>query len=81
MTELYVLYTVDYHPNVLCAWIYGEPAECMEKKSDAEVRAGVSKLLDIVFKKKFNVSPIKSILRYKRIYLFFVMVGFKCYLN
>lgn len=63
VTDLYGLYSVDYHPNVLLAWVYGEAAECMEKKSDAEVKAGVSKLFDIVLKKKFNVSPIKSILR------------------
>ncbi|CAH0725070.1 unnamed protein product, partial [Brenthis ino] len=63
VTELYGMFTIEYHPNVLLAWIYGEAAEKMEKKSVEEVKAGINKLLDVVFKKKFNVSPVKSVVR------------------
>ncbi|CAB3244121.1 unnamed protein product [Arctia plantaginis] len=63
VTEIYGLLSVDYHPNVLLAWIYGNGAELMEKLSEEEVKAGVQKLIDTVLKKQFDVTPIKRILR------------------
>lgn len=63
ITEIYGLMSVDYQPNVLLTWIYGNGAEIMEKLSQVEVQAGVQKLIDTVLKKEFNVTPIKKILR------------------
>ncbi|KAJ8714420.1 hypothetical protein PYW07_002645 [Mythimna separata] len=63
ITEIFGFWTVDYQPNVLLFWIYGQGAETMEKRSVEEVRAGVQKLIDVAVKKEFDVSPIKDILR------------------
>lgn len=63
ITEIFGFWTVDSHPNVLLTWIHGKGAVQMEKLSVEEVRAGIQKLLDVVVKKQFNVSPIKEILR------------------
>lgn len=63
VTEIFGLLTVDYHPNVLLAWIYGNGAELMEKVGEEEVKAGVQKLIDTIVKKQFEVTPIKRILR------------------
>ncbi|KPJ20122.1 Spermine oxidase [Papilio machaon] len=62
VTEICALNTVEYQPNLLLAWIYGRGAQEMEKCSEDEVKAGVSKLMGI-FKKQFNVTPIKAIKR------------------
>lgn len=63
ITEIYGLLSVDYQPNILLAWIYGNGAEVMEKLSEEKVQAGVQKLIDVVLKKQFDVTPIKRILR------------------
>lgn len=63
ITEIFGFWTVDHQPNVLLFWIQGKGAEFMEKLSVEEVTAGVQKLIDIAIKKKFDVSPIKNILR------------------
>lgn len=63
ITEIFGLWTVDHQPNVLLFWIQGKGAKFMEKLSVEEVKAGVQKLIDIAIKKKFDVSPIKNILR------------------
>ncbi|CAB3244120.1 unnamed protein product [Arctia plantaginis] len=63
VTEIFGLLSVDYHPNVLLAWIYGNGAVLMEKVSEEEVKAGVQKLIDTVLKKQFDVAPIKKIIR------------------
>ncbi|KAM3958382.1 peroxisomal N(1)-acetyl-spermine/spermidine oxidase [Aphomia sociella] len=63
ITEIYGLWAVDHNPNVLLAWTYGNGTKIMEKVSLDAIRAGVNKLLDVVFKKQFNVTPIKSIIR------------------
>lgn len=48
---------------MLLAWIYGKGAKEMEKVSLAGVHDGVNKLLNTVLKKKFDVTPIKTIVR------------------
>ncbi|XP_072938120.1 spermine oxidase-like isoform X2 [Epargyreus clarus] len=63
VTEIYGFLTVEYQPNLLLAWIYGKGAEEMEKVSPERVKAGVSKLMDVVFKKQFKVTPVKAVLR------------------
>ncbi|CAG4934677.1 unnamed protein product [Colias eurytheme] len=63
ITEISGFNTVEYHPNVLLAWIYGNAAEKMEKLTVEEVKFGVEKLLNVVFKKSFDVSPVKFITR------------------
>ncbi|KAL0820934.1 hypothetical protein ABMA28_005591 [Loxostege sticticalis] len=63
ITEIYGLRTVEHHPKVLLAWIYGKGAEEMEGKSETEVEAGVNKLMDKVFSLNFEVSKIVSIKR------------------
>ncbi|XP_059062083.1 spermine oxidase-like [Achroia grisella] len=63
ITEIYGLWTVDHQPNVLLAWTYGNGAEIMENASLEAVKSGINKLLDVVFKKEFNVTPVKSIVR------------------
>ncbi|XP_012548870.1 spermine oxidase [Bombyx mori] len=62
ITEIYGLDPVQHQPNVLLAWIYGKGAEAMEKVSFDDLKAGIDKLLSI-FKKKFPVTPVKSVLR------------------
>ncbi|VVC98690.1 unnamed protein product [Leptidea sinapis] len=62
ITEISGFNTVEYHPNLLLAWIYGTAAEKMEKLSVDEVKAGLHKLLEM-FKKQFKVTPIKCITR------------------
>lgn len=64
MTEISGFNTVEYHPNVLLAWIYGSAAEIMEKLTVEEVKVGIDKLLNVVFKKSFNVAPVKCITRF-----------------
>lgn len=63
ITEIYGLWTVDHQPNVLLAWTYGNGTELMEKVSLEGVKAGIQKLLNVVFKKQFDVTPIKSVIR------------------
>lgn len=63
VTEIYGFNTVEYQPNMLLAWIYGEGAKAMEKASKEDVKAGVEKLLDVVFRKEFDVTPVKFVLR------------------
>ncbi|KAG7300401.1 hypothetical protein JYU34_016007 [Plutella xylostella] len=65
ITEIYGFNTVEYQPNSLLAWIYGEGAVEMEKVSEDAVKAGVIKLLNVLFSKEFEVTPVKSILRSK----------------
>ncbi|XP_048484467.1 lysine-specific histone demethylase 1A-like [Plutella xylostella] len=65
ITEIYGFNTVEYQPNLLLAWIYGEGAVEMEKVSEEKVKAGVIKLLKVLFSKEFEVTPVKSILRSK----------------
>nr|XP_021201085.2 peroxisomal N(1)-acetyl-spermine/spermidine oxidase [Helicoverpa armigera]XP_021201087.2 peroxisomal N(1)-acetyl-spermine/spermidine oxidase [Helicoverpa armigera]XP_021201088.2 peroxisomal N(1)-acetyl-spermine/spermidine oxidase [Helicoverpa armigera] len=64
VTEIFGLWTIDYQPNVLLAWIYGKGAEMMEKASVEEVQAGVKKLLDTMVT-EFKVTPIKDLIRTK----------------
>ncbi|XP_045512132.1 spermine oxidase-like isoform X1 [Pieris brassicae] len=63
ITEISGFNTVEYHPNVLLAWIYGAAAEKMEKLTVDEVKVGIEKLLCVVFKKSFNVAPVKCVTR------------------
>lgn len=63
ITEISGFNTVEYHPNALLAWIYGPAAEAMEKLTIQEVKNGVEKLLNVVFKKSFEVSPVKFVTR------------------
>ncbi|XP_034833470.1 spermine oxidase-like isoform X2 [Maniola hyperantus] len=65
ITEIFGLNTVEYHPNLLVAWIYGEGAIEMEKVSEEQVKAGVEKLMEVLFSKEFQLTPVKSILRTK----------------
>lgn len=44
LTAVSGMYRVDHQPNVLCGWIAGELARHMERLSDAEVLAGLSRL-------------------------------------
>ncbi|KAJ0175275.1 hypothetical protein K1T71_009416 [Dendrolimus kikuchii] len=62
ITEIFALETVAHQPNVLLAWIYGKGAQAMEQASLDAVKAGVDKMLE-VFRKKFDVSPVKNVLR------------------
>lgn len=50
-------------PNVICGWIIGEEAQKMELKSDAELKAGIEKILQM-FLKKWNIPAIKSMARW-----------------
>ncbi|XP_046966516.1 spermine oxidase-like isoform X1 [Vanessa cardui] len=63
VTEIPGFNTVEYHPNLLLAWIYGEGAKKMENTSEEKVKAGVVKLLEVFFSKEFNLTPVKSITR------------------
>lgn len=56
------MWSVQYQPNVLLAWTYGEGTEKMEKVSLEGIRAGVEKLLDIL-RTKFDVAPVKNVIR------------------
>lgn len=63
LTEIFGFMTMEHQPNVLLAWIYGEGAMEMEKKSLETVKVGVLKLLKILFGNKFELTSLKSILR------------------
>lgn len=49
-------------PNVLCFWISGPKALNMEQKSDADVKAGVEKILRM-FVKQWNIPNAKAMIR------------------
>ncbi|XP_045501362.1 peroxisomal N(1)-acetyl-spermine/spermidine oxidase-like isoform X1 [Colias croceus] len=63
ITGIASLSTVEYHPNLLLACLHGNAAEKMEQLTVEEVKLGVEKLLNVVFKKSFDVSPVKFITR------------------
>ncbi|XP_039758714.1 spermine oxidase-like isoform X1 [Pararge aegeria] len=63
ITEIFGFNTVEYHPNSLVAWIYGAGAMEMERASYEQVKAGIEKLLQVLFSKQFKLNPVKSILR------------------
>ncbi|XP_030021221.2 spermine oxidase [Manduca sexta] len=65
IAEIFCLETVEYQPNLLRAWMYGKAAAFMEKLSNDEVKTGVNVLLERVLKKRFDVTPVKSVLRSK----------------
>lgn len=54
---------MEYHPNLLLAWIYGEGAKEMEKVTEEQVKVAVEKLLQVFFSKEFKLNPIKSVER------------------
>lgn len=49
-------------PNVVCCWIIGEKAQKMEQKDDADVKAGVEKVLRMVLN-KWNIPDAKTMVR------------------
>lgn len=49
-------------PNMICGWIIGEKAQNMEKKSDADVKAGAEKILRM-FLKQWNIPDAKTMIR------------------
>ncbi|XP_034833469.1 spermine oxidase-like isoform X1 [Maniola hyperantus] len=63
ITEIFGFNTVEYHPNLLLAWTSGEGAIEMEKVDEEQVKAGVKKLMQVLFRKEFQLNPVKSILR------------------
>ncbi|KOB66676.1 Amine oxidase, partial [Operophtera brumata] len=63
ITEIYGLDSVASQPNSLLTWVYGGGVEQMERQSLEQVQAGLNKLFDLVLRKQFNVTPIKSIVR------------------
>lgn len=67
LEDVFGFYRVDYQPNILCGWISGESARRMEMLTDAEVFAGVVKLL-----RRFLVSMnVKDPIRVKRCIVFY----------
>lgn len=65
ITEVYSMDTVDHNPNVLVGWINDDGARLMEKTSEENVKKGMDKLLSVLFKDKFDVKPIRTLLRTK----------------
>ncbi|KOB65071.1 Amine oxidase, partial [Operophtera brumata] len=61
ITDIYGLDSVASQPNSLLTWVYGGGVEQMERQSLEQVQAGLNKLFDLVLRKQFNVTPIKSI--------------------
>lgn len=49
-------------PNMLCGWVVGSMAQKMEQKSDADVKAGVEKVLRM-FLKNQHVPNVKAMVR------------------
>lgn len=50
-------------PNMICGWIVGPLAQKMEAKSDADVKAGVEKVLRM-FLRNWNIPNAKAMVRY-----------------
>lgn len=63
----------ELQPNMLCGWVVGPLARIMEQKSDADVKAGVEKVLRL-FLKDQNVPDAKAMIRYG--FDFFMLVDF-----
>lgn len=49
-------------PNMICGWITGEMARKMEQKGDADVKAGVEKVLRM-FLKQISIPDAKAMIR------------------
>lgn len=63
ISEIYGLSTVEYQPNLLCAWILDEGAKTMESLSIDRIQKGIEELLKYAFYKEFNPTEISQILR------------------
>lgn len=50
-------------PNMICGWVGGSLAQKMEQKTDADVKAGVEKVLRM-FLKQWNIPNAKAMIRY-----------------
>lgn len=51
-----------FQPNILAGWVTGRLAHKMEEKSDADVKAGVEKVLRMCLK-EWNVPDVKNMVR------------------